>query len=94
MTTPYRLIRDIGSPYSMKMRAIMRYRRIPYIWQQVNEQLREETAAIRPPVIPKIQFPDGSWHVDSTPMVYKLEAQHPGQRSIIPATRSGPFSPT
>ena len=81
----YRLLGDIGSPYSMKMRAIMRYRRLPFVWLQINQKRRDETAHIRPPVIPKIQFPDdGTWHVDSTPMVYKLEELHPGQRSIIP----------
>jgi len=57
---------------------------LPHIWLQMNQKLREETAQIRPPVVPKIQFPDDSWHVDSTPMVYELEERHPGQRSIIP----------
>ncbi|MCP4753408.1 MAG: glutathione S-transferase [Proteobacteria bacterium] len=85
MTQPYHIVGDIGSPYSMKMRAILRYRRLPFIWSQLSEKLREEIAHVKPPVIPVIKFPDdGSWHVDSTPMAYELEEKHPGQRSIVP----------
>ncbi|MBU3916000.1 glutathione S-transferase C-terminal domain-containing protein [bacterium] len=85
MTKHYRLVGDIGSPYSLKIRAIMRYRRLPFVWLQMNQQLMNETAHIKPPVRPKVQNPeDGSWLVDSTPMIYELEKRHPGQRSIIP----------
>ena len=85
MTNVYQIVGDIGSPYSMKMRAIFRYRRLPFIWNQRNQKLREETAHVKPPVIPVIKFPDDkSWHVDSTPMAYVLEEKHPRQRSIIP----------
>lgn len=85
MDHAYHIVGDIGSPYSIKMRAILRYRRLPFIWSQVNQKLRNEIAHIKPPVIPKIKFPDdGAWHVDSTPMAYELETRHPGQRSIIP----------
>lgn len=85
MENPYRLIGNIGSPYSMKMRAIMRYRRIPFVWVNRDRKVNEEIAHVKPPVIPVLQYPeDGSYHVDSTPMAYELEKRHPGQRSIIP----------
>lgn len=85
MENPYRLIGSIGSPYSMKMRAIMRYRRIPFIWVNRDRKVNEEIAQVKPPVIPVLQYPeDGSYHVDSTPMAYELEKRHPGQRSIVP----------
>lgn len=85
MTGRYKLYGGGGSPYSMKMRAIMRYRRLPFDWVLVTPVLREQLKHDGPPVIPILQFPeDGSLHVDSTPLAYMLEERHPGQRSIIP----------
>ncbi len=85
MNDLYRLIGNIGSPYSMKMRALMRYRRIPFVWVNRDRKVSEEIAHVKPPVIPVLQYPeDGSYHVDSTPMAYALETRHPDHRSIIP----------
>ncbi len=85
MTDRYRLIGTNGSPYSMKMRAIMRYRRLPHDWVMRTPAIRAELTDVKPPLIPVLQLPeDGSHHVDSTPMAYLLEERHPGARSIIP----------
>ena len=74
-----------GSPYSMKMRAIMRYRRLPFDWVLVTPAMRATLKHDGPPVIPILQLPeDNSLHVDSTPLAWLLEQRHPEDRSIIP----------
>ncbi|MEO0588976.1 MAG: glutathione S-transferase N-terminal domain-containing protein [Pseudomonadota bacterium] len=78
----YTLYGALGSPYSMKLRAIMRYRRITHIW--THGAISQQTASqLRAPVIPVLQFPDGTIANDTTPLIYTLEERHP-ERSIVP----------
>lgn len=82
MTGVYRLIGAVPSPYSVKMRALLRYRRIPFIWERRTEQHAEEIKHIKPPTMPYLVDPDGSITNDSTLLIYALERAY-AQRSVL-----------
>ena len=85
----YTLYGALGSPYSMKLRAIMRYRRIVHTW--THGAISQQTASkLRAPVIPVLEFPDGTIANDTTPLIYTLEDLH-SQRSIVPDDPSMAF---
>ncbi len=73
----------LGSPYSMKIRALMRYRRITHVWSHGGQVQQLAAQSGLPPVIPVIEYPDGSYRNDSTPVLYDLEDRHEG-RSVVP----------
>lgn len=81
---PYRIIGIESSPYAVKVRAVMRYRHIPCIWVARMPQFHAETLAVRPLIMPVVQYPDGTYRTDSTPIINDLEQRHPGMRSVVP----------
>jgi glutathione S-transferase len=86
----YRLIGSTASPYAIKLRALMRYRRIPFDWVIMTKALRKQIKHLRPNLIPVLQYPDGTFRGDSTALAYDLEARHP-ERSVIPVDRAVAF---
>jgi hypothetical protein len=93
MTGRYQVIGSLSSPFSVKMRAIMRYRRLPHDWILNTREVQERVRHVRPPIIPKVHYPDEPadvWHVDSSPMAYELEKRHP-ERSILPGDPAHAF---
>jgi glutathione S-transferase len=86
----YRLIGSTASPYAIKLRALMRYRRIPHDWVIMTKALRAATAHLKPMLIPVLQYPDGSYRGETTTLAHDLEARHQG-RSVIPRDKAVAF---
>ncbi|HUS25248.1 MAG TPA: glutathione S-transferase family protein [Candidatus Binatia bacterium] len=88
MNAPLTLIGHDGSPYSRKMRALLRYRRIAHRWV-----VNRGPEYVAPPKVPVEVIPVLVWHddqdkmieamVDSTPQIRRLENEHAG-RSVLP----------
>jgi glutathione S-transferase len=74
-----------SSPYSRKMRALLRFRRIPFRW--VLKGAPEAEGLPKPAVdlVPVLVFPEApdEAHIDSTPLIRRLEERYRG-RSVIP----------
>ena len=85
MSDTYRLHGANPSPYSQKMRALMRYRRLPFVWDNYGTARDVAITAQLPPVIPVLRFPDGTLMNNSTPLAYELERRHPGRAQRHPA---------
>jgi glutathione S-transferase len=86
----YRLIGSTASPYAIKLRALLRYRRIPFDWVIMTRALRKQAGHLRPNLIPVLQYPDGSFRGETTTLAYDLEARHP-DRSVIPEDKATAF---
>ena len=69
------------SPYSMKMRAYLRYRRIPFNWRTGLIANHIAETKVQTYMIPVIGYPDGTFENDSTPIIDKLEANIAGRRT-------------
>ncbi|MEL7317035.1 MAG: glutathione S-transferase N-terminal domain-containing protein, partial [Pseudomonadota bacterium] len=85
----YTLYGALASPYSQKMRAILRYRRIVHVWKH-GAIAQAMTGKVRAPVIPVLEYPDGTFANDTTPLIYELEKRHI-DRSIVPADEGHAF---
>ncbi|MFQ5515208.1 MAG: glutathione S-transferase family protein [Myxococcota bacterium] len=78
MTKPYRLFGSELSPYSVKVRAYLRYKRIPHEWiTRDRNNMAEFRARARLPLIPLLITPEDEALQDSTPILEKLEVLHP-----------------
>ena len=78
----YRLQGALGSPFSMKMRAVLRHRRIPHMWEGGTTGFAS-AQLMKAKVIPVLVCPDGRLENDSTHLIALLEAAH-GDRSLTP----------
>ncbi|MEY4010619.1 MAG: hypothetical protein RLZZ93_1311, partial [Actinomycetota bacterium] len=84
-THPLKLRGVHGSPYSLKMRAVLRYRHIPFRWVPQGSKWDDLPPF---PLIPVIAFPDAEGkqtdaQMDSSPLIMRLEEMQ-ADRSIVP----------
>jgi len=84
---PLRIVGAQGSPYSRKLRAVLRYRRIPHAW--INQGSPESDGLPRPKVqlLPQLIAPGAGGlleaRTDSSPLIRALESDYEG-RSVVP----------
>lgn len=72
----YRLFGAEMSPYSVKVRSYLRYKKIPHQWVvRSMDRMPEFNRYAKLPLVPCLACPDGSGLQDSTPIMEKLEAQ-------------------
>lgn len=95
LKTPLTLIGHEGSPYSRKIRAVLRYRNIPYRWVVRHGPEYTEPPPARVPLLPMLVWHDAEGvmqetMVDSTPQIRQLETEYQ-HRSVIPANASLAF---
>jgi len=87
LATPLRMMGAPGSPYTRKMRAVLRYRRIPFEFVVQFSREADELPAAKVPLLPTFYLPDETGEIvattDSTPLIRRFERAFEG-RSIIP----------
>ena len=78
----YAVYGALGSPYSLKVRAAMRAKRLAHTWTGMTAEERGTVMPnVKAPVIPVIRRPDGSWTNDSTPFLLSIEDEG---RALLP----------
>lgn len=82
MSDPITIAGSPGSPYTRKMLAVLRYRRLPYIFMPIA-RARATLPQPKVALLPTFYF-DGVPVTDSTPIIRRLEAEH-ADRPIVPA---------
>ncbi|MEL7206900.1 MAG: glutathione S-transferase C-terminal domain-containing protein [Actinomycetota bacterium] len=89
MPSPHPLVLagQYGSPYTLKMRAVLRYRHIPFRWV-LRDSKWDDLPPPPVPIVPVIVHPDadggyGEVTVDSSPQIMRLEGDV-GGRSVVP----------
>ncbi len=86
--TDLRRVGSSVSPYTRKVRALLRYRRIPYQFVRAGGRESEALPSAPLPLIPYVVLPDQNGElteamVDTTPIIDRLEDDYP-ERAVRP----------
>ena len=94
----YELFGTVGSPYALKLRSLMRYKRLPFNWMPatidwipedlphppLSEASNRKLDGLALRVVPAVSLPsDGSIRNESTTIAYLLDNLHP-ERPVVP----------
>ena len=94
----YKLYGSIGSPYALKLRSLMRYKRLPFDWMPATldwipndlphpplcHASNLKLSGLTPRVVPAVYLPgDGSIRNESTTLAYLLDERH-SDRAAVP----------
>lgn len=83
---PLRIVGAPGSPYSRKLRAVLRYRRIPHRWvisgAPGSAGLPQPRVQLLPQLVERGEGGALEVRTDSTPLIRELEKRHPGRETI------------
>lgn len=86
----YEVYGALGSPYSMKVRAAMRAKRLVHTWSGMTAAERPAVMPnVKAPVIPVIKRRDGTWTNDSTPFLLSIEGEG---RDLLPPDPAARFA--
>lgn len=78
MNPPMRIFGSELSPYSVKVRAYARYKRLNHEWlSRAGENGVEYSKHAKVPLIPLVLLPNGEAMQDSTPIMDRLDELHP-----------------
>lgn len=84
MTAPFRLFGAALSPYSIKVRAYLRFKGIEFTWlERTNARVEEFQRYAKLPLAPVLVDADDNAVQDSTPMIEALEREF-AEPSVIP----------
>ncbi len=87
LSTPLRMMGAPGSPYTRKMRAVLRYRRVPFVFIQQNSPEAKNLPTAKVALLPTFYLPNEAGETvavtDSTPLIRRFEGAFDG-RSVVP----------
>ncbi len=82
------MVGAVGSPYSRKLRAVLRYRRLAHAWVHQGSPEAADLPRPRIDLLPQLILRDeggaAEARTDTTPLIRDLEARFPSARSVIP----------
>jgi len=86
-TSPLHILGAVGSPYTRKLRAVCRYRRLPHVFIQNGQPESRGLPKPRVELMPQLIVEEGGERkalTDTTPLIRRLETEHATGRSVLP----------